>query len=179
MRKTSGLFLLFLAGAATVAPAGAPAKQSFALASALAQASSGRRLVAWVFFTDKGPQAAALSGATTLLVPLSPRALARRAGRGRVSGATVEDLPLVGAYVDRVTASVDRVRQRSRWLNAVSVEATPAQLEALAKLPFVARLDLVRRYRLGDPERAQKDVTASAAVRAPSAPTSALDLDYG
>jgi len=39
------------------------------------------------------------------------------------------------------------VRHTSRWLNAMSVEATPAQIEALAALPFVSRLDVVRRAR--------------------------------
>jgi subtilisin family serine protease len=106
------------------------------------------------------------------------RALSRRALRGRVARATVDDLALVPSYVDRVAATVDRVRQRSRWLNAVSVDATPAQIDALEALPFVARLDVVRRYR----RREVEPVRALSRARSSSARGAkpfTRTLDYG
>ncbi len=39
------------------------------------------------------------------------------------------------------------MRQQSRWLNAISVEATPEQIARLSALSFVSRVDVVRRYR--------------------------------
>jgi subtilisin family serine protease len=60
---------------------------------------------------------------------------------------TFEDLPLVREYVSAVAGRATRLRQEVPWLNAVSVEATADQVDALAALPFVQRLDLVRRYR--------------------------------
>jgi subtilisin family serine protease len=77
---------------------------------------------------------------------------------------------------------VQRVRQRSRWLNAVSVEATPAQLDALAALPFVARLDLVRGYRQGPREALRAEPPSPPRARSSRSPTAArgaLALDYG
>jgi subtilisin family serine protease len=92
----------------------------------------------------------------------------------------VEDLALVPAYVDRVAATVDRVRQRSRWLNAVSVEATASQLATLEALPFVARLDVVRRYRRGEKETFEaRPAPAAAASAARSGSRPSLSLDYG
>jgi subtilisin family serine protease len=41
---------------------------------------------------------------------------------------------------------VNRIRHTSRWLNAVSVEATAEQASALEALPFVTRLAPVERY---------------------------------
>jgi len=169
------LGLLFL-GATPATPPGPATKRGAALTDALRQATRGDKLVAWVFFTDKGT--AAEVRAAQARTYMTPRAASRRRLRGQVSGPTVQDLPLAAAYVDRVAASVARVRQRSRWLNAVSVEATLAQLETIEALPFVARLDVVRRYRRRNDERAGEP---DAAVRSasPARKASATAIDYG
>ena len=173
-RMIPGLLGLLLVAATPAAPDLSP-KRSPALAAAMDQASRGAKLVAWVFFRDKGE--AAEARATAARAPMTPRAASRRRLRGQVAGTTIEDLPLVSGYVDRVAASVDRIRQRSRWLNAVSVEATPAQLQALEALPFVARLDLVRRYRRRVDEQLEPEPARQShdPVRKPAVPV----LDYG
>ncbi len=119
------------------------AERTLLLDTAL-QRSDGRPEIVWVYFRDKGDAASRLAEARAAL---TPRALARRALRGEVAAVTLEDVPLVRAYVDEVARRVVRVRQEVPWVNAVSVEATTEQVDALAALPFVARLDLVRRYR--------------------------------
>ncbi len=139
-------------------------------ARVLAQATAPETV--WVFFADKGLVAASTTSAAQS--GLSPRALARRSLRG-LARPGYEDLPLVRSYLDAVRANVTRVRHELRWLNAVSVEATPAQLAALAELPFVAQIDRVQR-RGGRPE--------TLAEAAPMGPTSAFAatphaLDYG
>ena len=120
--------------------------RSAAVAAALRDRPAARHKV-WVYFRDKGPDAVARRGE----VVLSPRALARRALRGDTRTVTVEDVPLVPAYVDAVAARVTRVRHQVPWVNAVSVEASAEQVAAVEGLPFVARVDLVRGYR-GRPE---------------------------
>lgn len=125
-----------------VAPDAATARRSSWLDVATRQARASDRLAVWVYFTDKG---ADTQGAGPFV---STRAAARRARRGTPSATrTFEDRALAPAYVAGVGAVVARVRHTSRWLNAMSVEATPAQIDALAGLPFVARLDVVRRAR--------------------------------
>jgi len=173
-RALLAVVAVFFFGAAT-APPERPAKRSPALVDAMDHAPRGAKLVAWVFFRDKGSQAEAR--AASALVPMTPRAASRRRLRGVVTGASVEDLPLVPAYVDTVAAGVGRVRQRSRWLNAVSVEATASQLEAIEALPFVARLDLVRRYRRREYERLDPD--AATQTRKPRRQPTVAALDYG
>jgi subtilisin family serine protease len=49
--------------------------------------------------------------------------------------------------VQQVAAAAGRIRQRSRWLNAVSVNASREEIAALSRLPCVRRLDLVERFR--------------------------------
>jgi serine protease AprX len=177
-RALPALLALLLVAATPAPPPRLAAKRSAALAEALAQPPRGGAVAAWIFFADKG--AAAQARAAQARGLMTPRAASRRRLRGQVVGPTVDDLPLVPAYVDTVAAGVQRVRQRSRWLNAVSVEATPAQLEALEALPFVARLDLVHRYRRRQEERPEPEPV----VRSQSSPsarrrTSASAIDYG
>lgn len=124
------------------APEGAHARRAAWLDVAVRQARATDRLAVWVYFTDKGADTPAAETA------VSPRAAARRLRRGTPSATRAfEDRPLASAYVAGVGAVVSRVRHTSRWLNAMSVEATPAQIDALVALPFVARVDVVRRAR--------------------------------
>jgi subtilisin family serine protease len=132
----------------------------------------------WVYFRDKGPDATARLQTVTL----SARARTRRALRGSTKGVTLEDLPLAASYVAEVAGRVTRVRQQVRWLNAMSVEASDDQIASLERLPFVARVDLVRGYRRrADDEgagRAQATVSSMGASRpGPSAARAAFD--YG
>jgi len=131
----------------------------------------------WVFFRDKGRQSAAAENAARSL--LAARALARRNLRGERGGVQFEDLPLQADYVGEVARRVTKVRQLSRWLNAMSAEATPAQIRSLAELPFVARLDVVRRYRRGAPEPVRPLAATSEAARAAVGSPRDHDLDYG
>lgn len=89
----------------------------------------------WVFFTDKGPALERELAAETFL---SERALARRAKVG--ASINSNDLPVHADYMSAVEASGASIVSRSRWLNAVSVEATAATLDTLSSLPFVREI---------------------------------------
>lgn len=106
----------------------------------LAQAESNRY---WVFFQDKGvvpgQEMRALDDARALI---SDRAMERRVRNGVLS-LTRGDLPVCTSYVQQVAATGARIRTTSKWLNAVSVEATPTQLEMLNNLNCVS---IVRRF---------------------------------
>ncbi|HEY3156076.1 MAG TPA: S8 family serine peptidase [Candidatus Eisenbacteria bacterium] len=56
-----------------------------------------------------------------------------------------QDLPPDPAYVAAVSARGGVIRTRSRWLNAVSVDASPEALERIGALPFVAGIRPVAR----------------------------------
>ncbi|MCA9753107.1 MAG: S8 family serine peptidase [Gemmatimonadetes bacterium] len=99
----------------------------------------------WVFFADRGltsrgAEAAAISEARA---SLSPRALARRATKGQAPD--LLDVPPAPDYVAAVLATGATLRHESRWLNAISVEASPAQRAAIESLPFVTRTRPVAR----------------------------------
>ncbi len=148
-----------------------PEKMSAALQSSIVQSPSQKQ-IAWIFFRDKGlnQPAAALR---RLRDELPPHARRRRL-RNRQGGPLVDyyDLPVNPAYVFRLAPLVRRIRHKSRWLNAISVEADAAQLERLAGLPFVKRLDVVHRF------SPPKPVTVREIPRNPN-PYRAETLDYG
>ena len=148
MRPLKPLILLglltTLLSLAVPAPAADGAAVSARLEAALAE-KSGPHLV-WVFFADKGLEAAAREAALTTAEADLPARTAWRRAKGRPAGAPLvdaRDLALSESYLASVTATGAVLRHESRWLNAVSLAADAASVAAIADLPFVARLDLV------------------------------------
>jgi subtilisin family serine protease len=107
----------------------------------------------WVFFADRGRDAAALAHDEAQRVhEISPRALHRRQRVRGDDGVDARDLLPASTYVADVLATGATLRQRSRWLNAISVEATPAQLAEISALPAVVRVaPVARRAKLDAP----------------------------
>ena len=147
------------------------------LETALRQARTSERQLVWIYFRDKGPRVSERIVAEGALTP--SRVRQRRVFRGRMTASSsLEDVALDRGYVAEVARRVSRVRHESRWLNAVSAEATPAQIQALAGLPFVTKIDTLRRYRRTRSERIEPDITRTVQ------PAGVLDqaaafLDYG
>ncbi len=144
--------------------------------------------IVWVHLRDKGPHAAK-SGVRQNVV--SERSLRRRA-KVRPPDQLVDehDLPLYATYVDAVAERVTRVRQRSKWLNALSVEATRAQIDALRNVEGVREIELVYRATLRHdlnvreldplPARPPRFESPRPSVPAkPEAPSVPLRFEYG
>jgi len=111
-------------------------------------AEHGPTTKAWVFFADKGlagpgAHARALDEARA---HLSPRALERRRARRVLPGLVDErDARVSAAYVEAVRATGVEFVLESRWLNAISVRGTLAELTAVGALECVTRVEPVRR----------------------------------
>lgn len=117
------------------------------LVAATVTASDARH---WVFFADKGfaTTAAEQAAVADLIRTYPSRAIERRALRRTDPGLfDGRDLPVASAYIAAVEAIGAREHVQSRWLNAISVHATPGQLERISQLPFVDRVEAVRRGR--------------------------------
>ncbi|MGH7494602.1 MAG: S8 family serine peptidase [bacterium] len=102
----------------------------------------------WIFFRDKGPQNLAKNSAAYLKAEtsLSPRALQRRA-KVLPHNALVEitDLEIYQPYLDELARMNLQPIVRSRWLNAVSVEASRELVQRVQALPFVTAVQTVAR----------------------------------
>jgi len=91
----------------------------------------------WIFFHDRSPQTVSRTLAPQL--GISDRALWRRAKVLPPDKLLdVRDLPVSSALIEQVRSTGATILTASRWLNAVSVQATPAQLAVLQQSPAVA-----------------------------------------
>ncbi|HID38985.1 MAG TPA: T9SS type A sorting domain-containing protein [Calditrichaeota bacterium] len=109
------------------------------------------KAIVWVFFKDKGPGEQMSKKTANQL--LSPRAIQRRLKIKKPDNLIdYRDYPLHNTYVQALQPFVDKIRSRSRWLNAVSVEARPQRLEEINNLSFVEKISPVRPTRKPKPE---------------------------
>jgi len=131
-------------------------------------------LHAWVYFDSKDTSPRAFARA---LAALTPRARARRM-RGRASIIPIDpyDLPVRTKFVNEIRASGVHIRNGSRWLNAVSVEADAAGIERVARLSFVKGIDAVRFHTIPRVETQPLTETHDPTRGAPHAPTA---FNYG
>jgi hypothetical protein len=113
----------------------------------------GERIAVWILFSDKGySDPDAIQRALSVRArQFSPRVRWRRSKTLGENVALFGDLPLKAVYVDHVLSSGCMLRQRSKWLNAVSVEATPAMIREISTYPFVTRIQRVASIRMIDP----------------------------
>jgi hypothetical protein len=127
------LNLLIVAGVAMSMSTGVPplANSPAALTEPAADSATG---VYWVAFRTKvaGSQAQVEAAIAEVARQADPRQVSRRQLRRTDPGLFDErDLPVRGEDVAAVAATGARVRATSRWLNAVSVEATDEQVALL------------------------------------------------
>lgn len=87
----------------------------------------------WVFLRDRG---ALTVDPVAIADRIPPEVWARRANAGAPLP-DERDLPVWGPYV-RHLETFGRLRHRSHWLNAVSLDLRPAAVPQVAALPFVA-----------------------------------------
>ena len=127
----------------------------------------------WVYFKDKGPLVMLKEQKAEDL--LSARAIKRRQ-KNRSSAALIDfsDRRLYEPYVQQIARTGAKIRVRSRWLNAASVEVTKEQLEKIEQQEFVEKIAPVRSFRKR-PEPLEKQ----AALSRNRALAKSSNLNYG
>lgn len=107
------------------------------------------KLKVWVLFKDKGiltddELRTVLEAYET---QMSTRTKRRRLHRTRLPFPDITDIPVLSLYIDTVLKTGGRLRAKSRWLNAISIEATSAEIAKIDRLPFVRAIEPVEVYR--------------------------------
>lgn len=124
-------------------------KISKALELKLSESSASEEILVWIYFNDKGPNVNSFFSNPELVV--SQKSLNRRAKVfGNSNLLTIKDLPVYQNYISQVSEKNFKIRWSSKWLNAVSGNATKFQLEEIALLSFVKKLDIVYRLKSGN-----------------------------
>ena len=136
------------------------------------------QVAVWVYFTDKGTHELIKSSVPFDVV--SERAIRRRR-KVRPLRQVVDytDLPVEETYVHQIASRVQKVRQRSKWFNTISVSATRAQIADVEMFPFVKRIELLAQFKRGQKgdEFVRSDMTEPpSALPRGNSPTG---IDYG
>jgi serine protease AprX len=163
---------VLLAGV-TVIPSEQDSKISPRLSAAVQKKGAEDPIAVWIYLADKGPEIPARLAQIETALPL--RAIKRRLRQG-VEGRLTDfhDLPVRERYVAALEPFLEKIRHRSRWLNAVSAAVKGSALEGLARLPFVRRLDTVKAFVFHGPE-----VRGTGRPAAPAHASRGHALDYG
>jgi hypothetical protein len=143
------------------------------LAARLASLNAENTVPVMVFFSDKGltTQSEYLTALETAEASLTSAARERRLkSRGLDEIVDFRDLPVYSPYITQTLATGARLRQTLKWFNAVSVDATKEQAQAIASLPYTRLMKMVA----GSPCEIELPST-------PSAPTEEImtTLNYG
>lgn len=117
------------------------------------------------------------SSAVADKIELTERARQRRA-KVDPNGLLVDDrdYPISQEVLDQVRTSGATIKQASRWLRAISIEATPSQVSQAMKLSPVMQVDIVEEYSASPPPPPDRPGQPFN-YRSPDA--TAVDLDYG
>lgn len=141
--------LLFLIIAITSGISQEDEKISPRLQRTLVKKRPGEKLVAWIYFKNKGP--GKFQKMQEIRMNLNTQSMNRRLRHGFTALVDEYDLPVYQPYVEAIKPYVHRIRHTSRWLNAASVEATRQSLETIAGCRFVRKIDKVLVYTYRDP----------------------------
>ena len=176
MKAYSWIFIIIILGIITILPArtknAVESKVSAKLQHQIDQISTTGIITAWIFFTDKGSnlEQKIIEVKQNLLPNSYERRLRSRPAERLVD---VYDLPVEKAYIKQISTLVKRIRHKSRWLNAVSVEVSKEEIESIARLPFVKKIDLV--FQKDEPI---KDTVENSLVKIQQ-PAAVDSLNYG
>lgn len=140
MKKTFLIMLLAVFTAASFA------QNSAKISDRLSQKINNgeKEILVWVYLTDKGSGIEKYFNAPEKVV--TKRSLERRAKRSSIESLIdFDDLPVNQTYVKTLVQQGVKIKQQSRWFNAVSTFLSPAQIKTIEKLSFVKKIDIVNR----------------------------------
>jgi serine protease AprX len=136
----------------------------------------------WVLFTDKGvlDEPSFLSAARRYEQSMLERTKWRSRLRARHGMVDLPDLPVSEKYVKGIIKLDAKHRATSRWLNAVSVSASPDVIKKIAKLKYVRAIDPVAKGYCPIPVESEDGSGSSKYQKAPSQPVPGEGgLNYG
>ncbi|MDE0300171.1 MAG: S8 family peptidase [Candidatus Poribacteria bacterium] len=178
--KTSSLLLLCSVASlcvhAPVYPSDGLSIEHTKVSNRLHDAAVHEKQKVWILFEDKGIllENALQTALEAHKSQMSPRTKDRRLRRAHRPFPDLTDLPVQPSYTDAVLELGGRLRAMSRWLNAISLEATPPVIAKIARLPFVRAIDPIDVYR-----RTSQRLDSSSYSSSHEAPPRRAPLNYG
>lgn len=123
-------------------------KISPALETKLNSINPSEKILVWIYFTDKGDSPESYYANPHLL--LSEKSLQRRAKVNSENLIDFTDLPLNQQYIQTLIDNGFKIKQKSKWLNAVSGYADKNTIENILTHHFIKSVDVVKTFKKSD-----------------------------
>ena len=137
----------------------------------IAQQKSTEKI--WIYFKDKNTNVQETLSKQSKLI--SERAIKRRQKVLKTGDLISErDIPVTESYINIIKPFVKKIRTKSKWLNAVSVEADPAQISEIKALYFVDKVTPVLTYKRDIPKNESQENSKKHHLN-----KTAVDINYG
>lgn len=106
--------------------------------------NSNSEVLVWVMFFDKGKNTNSYYSSPNDVV--SEKSLQRRSKVfHEASLLDITDIPVFANYIEQLQGLGFKLKQKSKWFNAVSGYVSPAMINSISELSFVKQIDLVVR----------------------------------
>lgn len=99
----------------------------------------------WIYFKDKG-DITEYDFELESNKNLSPKSIERRANKNKPISYDFTDLPIESSYIKELQQNGVKIKNRSKWFNAVSVLKSSIDITQLKQLPFVKKIETVRSF---------------------------------
>ncbi len=121
-------------------------KYSVELQHKIKNIADNKPVLVWIYFKDKGKDIQKYYANPVSIV--SEKSLRRRA-KVKPLNKLIDytDIPLDKKYVDKITGYGIKIKQKSKWLNAISCYVTKPILQKLNKVPFIKKITEVKIYK--------------------------------
>lgn len=168
--------ILMLVLLTSIYPQSVVEKFSPELQTKLNSINSSEKILVWIYFTDKGNSIENFLNNPALVV--SEKSLQRRAKLNNESLIDVTDLPVNQNYIEELQTIGFQLKQKSKWLNAISGYANKNVIENIAQRNFVKSLDVVKTFKKSESEL-EFNETEFEKSQYPSQPEGINSLNYG
>ena len=107
--------------------------------------SSKENYSVFIFFTDKGENLSKKIIDAENLLPANAIKRRKKLMKNKPSLATIYDIPINENYFLETKKYISKLRHRLKWLNAISAEVSKQNIDKIAQLQFVKKIDIVRK----------------------------------
>ncbi len=170
------VFMLVLISNILINPQSVIQKISPALGTKLVSSNSAEKILVWIYFSDKGNSLENYFANPELVV--SEKSLQRRAKLNSENLIDYTDLPVNQQYIQTLIDNGFQIKQKSKWLNAVSGYADKNTIENILAYNFIKSIDVVKNFKKSEDELEFNEIETEKFLNSPQ-PEGVHSLNYG
>ncbi|MFN3872299.1 MAG: S8 family serine peptidase, partial [Ignavibacterium sp.] len=170
------VFMLVLISNILINPQSVIQKISPALGTKLVSPNSAEKILVWIYFSDKGNSLENYFANPELVV--SEKSLQRRAKLNSENLIDYTDLPVNQQYIQTLIDNGFQIKQKSKWLNAVSGYADKNTIENILAYNFIKSIDVVKNFKKSEDELEFNEIETEKSLNS-TQPEGVHSLNYG